>query len=137
METLRTYRKLFSIFVLGLIIAYIPLWIAFTLIWVMINRSEEISTNAYIITNGFAFLTYVLFFYRYGRFIGEEESGPLQSDYSFSNENDSSLTNDEEIKVSGYGSVRPCCYNAARLEDTYCMCGRAIPEALRSFIHES
>ncbi|OLS19158.1 MAG: hypothetical protein HeimC2_42430 [Candidatus Heimdallarchaeota archaeon LC_2] len=34
------------------------------------------------------------------------------------------------ITVPGVGDVKPCCYNAARVKDTYCMCGRAIPDTL-------
>ena len=40
----------------------------------------------------------------------------------------------DKVNLVGYGMVRPCCYNAARLGDTYCMCGRSIPHELKRFI---
>ena len=39
-----------------------------------------------------------------------------------------------EVNVPGYGTVRPCCYNSARLGDLYCLCGRSIPEELFVFL---
>ncbi|MDH5401167.1 MAG: hypothetical protein OEY49_01645 [Candidatus Heimdallarchaeota archaeon] len=41
--------------------------------------------------------------------------------------------NPNEIHVEGIGVFNNCCYNAARLKDQYCMCGRAIPKNLMEY----
>ena len=37
--------------------------------------------------------------------------------------------------LKGYGKVRICCYNAARVGDVYCLCGRAISQELRDLFN--
>lgn len=43
----------------------------------------------------------------------------------------------EEFNLIGFGKIKPCCYNAARLEDRYCMCGKVISDDLFNFVHEN
>ena len=142
--------------ILFFVISYIPLWIGISLIWSIFDKNH-IDFREYLIIQLLIVISFIMLFKSKKKTWWRQKTSkkitPRKMDYGFLypirstikkindyifNIRNSKKTNDvDKILVRGYGQVKPCCYNAARLKDTYCMCGRTIPSDLIDYIDGS
>ena len=143
-------RNSFIKLIFGFVILYIPLWIGISLIWQSFD-SNNVGLRDYLIIQILVLLCYVFIAFQY---IINPKLEKKMKDVKYKPrvfpkihipfsrikkyiQLKFSKGDPQTVLVTGYGQVRPCCYNAARLGDMYCMCGRGIPDNLRNYFNSA